>query len=602
MTYLSPRLAIAAVLVLFLTGCGMVPLKQEATRTPSSNSFARTSGNIHGGQQPVAGALIQIYAVGITGDRSAATSVLTQAVHTDGNGFFDLAGVVDCTNTGVYGTDPLLYLVATGGNPGLGPGGDNPALALMSALGRCSSGNPQTFITVNEVTTIASVYALAPFMADATHIGSTSPTAMANAFGTVQALFDRTSGISPGSGITTGETVPTATLNSLANLIAGCVNSNGTGACTALFAATTPQAGATPTDTIAASLQIVRAPAHNASTLYSLILPTAPFQPSLSSAPSDWTLALTFTGGGLNAPSGIAFDASGNAWIANAGGQGITGLNNRGTTLTGPTGYTASGTIFGAQGVAVDRSNNVWLADTLLSKVFKMTVANGVIQQAQEFTTAINGPSNLAIDGHNNVWVVNFGDGSVTQLDNAGTPIGGSPITVNGTLQAPDSIAIDAAGNAWATDNTASIIVKFDKNQTLLSGAGFTDGALIAPAGIAIDQQGTAWVADNGSAEVSHLTAVGASAASSPYTGLTLPTAIAIDGAGTAWTATSGSLTQILPVTSAVTSLGHLSAPAGLAIDASGNVWTANSGDNTITKFIGLATPVTTPMAATVGP
>jgi hypothetical protein len=31
-------------------------------------------------------------------------------------------------------------------------------------------------------------------------------------------------------------------------------------------------------------------------------------------------------------------------------------------------------------------------------------------------------------------------------------------------------------------------------------------------------------------------------------------------------------------------------------------VWTANSGSNTVSKFIGLAAPVTTPLAAIVGP
>jgi hypothetical protein len=35
----------------------------------------------------------------------------------------------------------------------------------------------------------------------------------------------------------------------------------------------------------------------------------------------------------------------------------------------------------------------------------------------------------------------------------------------------------------------------------------------------------------------------------------------------------------------------------GLAIDASGNIWVSNQGNDTITKFIGLAAPVKTPLS-----
>ena len=53
---------------------------------------------------------------------------------------------------------------------------------------------------------------------------------------------------------------------------------------------------------------------------------------------------------------------------------------------------------------------------------------------------------------------------------------------------------------------------------------------------------------------------------------------------------------------SPIAGFGSLSSPTGVAVDASGSVWTTNSGSNTVSKFIGLAAPVTTPLAATVGP
>jgi streptogramin lyase len=352
-------------------------------------------------------------------------------------------------------------------------------------------------------------------------------------------------------------------------------------------------------------LQLAHAPAGNPGVIFSLVGADVPFQPTLTAAPTDWTLAEKFTSGGLNAPAGIAIDASGNAWVANAGGGSVTELSSQGAPLTGANGYTGGGTIFGAQGVAVDKAGNVWLSDTLLSTVVKLTVTGGAVQQSASYSAALNGPAALAVDGQNHVWVANFGDGSVTELDSNGTPMGASPLTVGGTLQAPVGVAIDAGGNAWVTDNGLGVVVKFDKNQNVLSGTGFSDGAMLAPQGIAIDAQGKAWIADNGNAAVTLFAADGTAAA--PYTGggLTMPAAIAMDGAGVAWVTNNvagGGLTQIVPGMSSAGALGQLNAPAGVAVDASGNVWTANSGDNSVSKYVGLASPAVTPIAAAVGP
>lgn len=594
----------AAALMALLSGCG-IGLSGGGGTTPPGGVTTHVTGNVHGGQQPVSGATIQLYAVGNTGDKSAATALISQTVLTGTNGDFSISGLWNCNNTAVYGSDPLLYLVATGGNPGLSAGTTNSALAMMAALGPCSGITSSTFISVNEVTTVASVYALAPFMADYGHVGAANQAALKNAFATVQSLVDSSNGFAPGPAVVSGATVPVATLYTLADAMATCINSNGTGACDTLFAATKPASGTAATETIGAMLQLAHAPAGNPGAIFSLVGANVPFQPTLTAAPADWTLAEKFTSGGLNAPAGIAIDASGNAWVANAGGGSVTELSSQGAPLTGTNGYTGGGTIFGAQGVAVDKAGNVWLSDTLLSTVVKLTVTGGAVQQSASYSAALNGPAALAVDGQNHVWVANFGDGSVTELDSNGTPMGASPLTVGGTLQAPVGVAIDAGGNAWVTDNGLGVVVKFDKNQNVLSGTGFSDGAMLAPQGIAIDAQGKAWIADNGNAAVTLFAADGTAAA--PYTGggLAMPAAIAMDGAGVAWVTNNvagGGLTQIVPGTASTGALGQLNAPAGVAVDASGNVWTANSGDNSVSKYVGLASPAVTPIAAAVGP
>ena len=91
-----------------------------------------------------------------------------------------------------------------------------------------------------------------------------------------------------------------AAIRSLANSIALCVNSDGgTTAdtpCAQLFTAATPT-GSTlvPTDTALAALTISLHPTSNVISIHNLAAPQAPFQPGLSSAPTDWTLGISPT-------------------------------------------------------------------------------------------------------------------------------------------------------------------------------------------------------------------------------------------------------------------------------------------------------------------
>jgi len=602
-------------LTMLVDGCGtgLAPGSQSVS---ASSGSIKVSGMVHGGQQPVSGATIQLYAVGITGIKSAATPLIGTTVQTLADGSFSITGDWNCTsNTTAYGVNPQLYIVATGGNPGLSGSVNNGALAMMAALGPCSGLTASSFLFIDEVTTVASVVALSPFMADVAHVGAqgANATGLVNAFAMANVLANMTTGNSPGSGLSANATVPTSEIYSLADMLAACVNSNGTGAsCSGLFSAATPAGGSAPANTIAAMLNINANPGSNVAALLGLISASAPFQPALTVAPNDWSVALNFTGGGLNAPAGIAIDANGNAWVANAGGNSVTGLSSVGALLTGASGYTGANNIFGAQGVAVDKSGNVWVADTLRSSVVELTVSGGVVQSSASFTAGgISGPTGIAIDSQNNIWVSNFAGGSVTELSRAGLAVGSSPLTAGGLLQNPSTVAVDSGGNVWVTDNSASTVAKFSNGQTLLSGTGFTDNAMLAPEGIALDAGGRAWIADNGINAASLFAAGGGSLLVAPYTGggLSLPAAVAVDGEGVVWVAnsqTAGSISKLgfgvsAPLSPA-TGFGVLNAPSGIAVDSSGSVWTANAGDNSVSEVIGLASPATVPLAAGVGP
>ena len=275
--------------LLVMAGCG-----DQLVRPAGVAVAASLSGSVHGGQQPIAGATIELYAVGGTGDGSASTPLLTTAQLTDSSGAFHL-GLYTCPSAS---TD--IYLTATGGNPGVQSGQPNPDIVLMVALGPCGNVTSNTFVNVNEITTVAAVYALAPFMQSSMQVGSGSLDAqsMADAFTLAGEMVNTQNGAVPGVGVPSGQTVPVQKLKALANIVFTCVHSPGGiagdgSACGSLFSLATPAGGTAPKYTTDALLNIANNPTAEVVPLYLLSPLTTPFEPTLSSAPTDWTLTFS---------------------------------------------------------------------------------------------------------------------------------------------------------------------------------------------------------------------------------------------------------------------------------------------------------------------
>lgn len=288
--------------VLLLAGCAAI--------SPTQNiANAGLQGSVRGGQQPVSGATIQLYAVGTTGDGSASTPLLTTAVLSDAGGNFTITGDFTCPSA-----TSLVYMVASGGNPGLGAGSVNPQLVLMVALGQCGNLTSSTFISINEVTTVGAVYSLAPYMASSSAIGSatTDSANLASAFTLASELVNPSTGLAPGLNVPAGTTVPVAQINTLADILAACINSaggtSGDGSpCGSLFLLTTPTGGTPATDAVTALLHLVNNPALNTSSLFNLTTPAAPFQPTDPVAPSNFSVALIASSGLNVSPASLSF-------------------------------------------------------------------------------------------------------------------------------------------------------------------------------------------------------------------------------------------------------------------------------------------------------
>ncbi|MGH7987561.1 MAG: NHL repeat-containing protein [Candidatus Binataceae bacterium] len=546
------------------------------------------------------------YAAGTSGYGSTATPLGTDT--TDSAGNFKIPKF-SCPTT-----QSQIYLVATGGTVN---GNANSAVTFMTAVGACGqlafSGG--VFSTdLDELTTVASAYALSQFMnpSNPSQIGasSTNSIGIANVAATVPNLANFVDG-TPAAFLSTGNNSP-ATLDSLANILAACVQSSGatSAQCTTLNSSVQPPPPApAATNTLMAALDMARNPVFNAAKLFGLQTENPPYQPALASAPAAWTLGLNYIGGGLIQPYGIAIDSNGNVWTANQGNNSVSQFSPTGTAISPATGYTGNGLNFPI-GIAIDPNNNVWVANNSGNSISEFN-PKGTAATGSPFTgNGLNGPQGIAFDVAGNAWVANVNGNSLSEFNFSGAPVGGSPFTGNG-LTNPTSPAIDGAGNVWVAGN--GIFSEFNSIGAPVGGSPFFGGGLISPKGVAIDAQGNAWANNTGSKGIGGIskfssTGTALSPAPSGFTGGGQDgtgIGIAIDSLGNAWSTNSGSSSASetnsagAPISPSTGFTGSaLSAPHGIAIDAGGDVWVANFGGNSITEFIGTASPVLTALSA----
>jgi hypothetical protein len=641
------------------------------TVTTASTGVALT-GFVQSGTTPIVGSRVALYAAGTSGYASASTLLSPGSgyVTTDATGSFTIPATYTCP-----AQTSLLYLVATGGNAGPG---SNPNAVLMTALGPCNGTNSTAPIYVTEATTVASVWALAPFMSSSANVGSSSnnaTTGMANAFGTVNNLVNINTGEVLGTTAVGNGTVPFAEINTLASLLATCVQTSGGqagdgSACSALFLKTNPaqNVATAATDTLQAALDLALNPSNlegnnTINMLFALLPATPAYQPVLTASPNDFTIALNFVGGGLessgtsqNRPSStaMAIDAAGNIWVTNSRIPSVTELSNLGAPLspwtTGPTRASAGGfrdpSLTGPNSIAIDLLGNVWVGNSngSLTELSYTGVAVPTLTPGGFIGGGLSDGRGIAIDSGDpltspggNIWVAGTGSTGVAKFNGStGAPVAGSPFTGGNIIGVTSgAIALDGAGTVWVGDSFNNTMVELNS----LTGAllGTNDGSVpsaVPPipsqlvngvgANIAIDGTGSSgkgnvWIpgtstgSGSGGDPLAELYSTGLGGTILNPIPLAGPGPLAIDGNGRAWLTTQGFSTAAatyLPSLIGLTNGGGLisqfgyagplliNSPTGVAVDGSGNVWVLTGGNySTLTEFVGVAAPVTTPLA-----
>jgi sugar lactone lactonase YvrE len=271
-------------------------------------------------------------------------------------------------------------------------------------------------------------------------------------------------------------------------------------------------------------------------TLY--VLNSGPTTPSIASfAPgATGNVAPTSSLSGMASQKRhMAMDLSGNVWVVNASTNRVVEftqaqLATGGSQTPTVTLNAAAGSLSTPSALAFDRSGDLWVANqgssvaanigSLVEFTPSQLAASGAPVPAVTITSNGSGgvdiPSALAFDGRGDLWMGNSFDNAVVdftpaQLSASGTPTPAVTLTATaGSINAPDGLVFDSSGRLWVANDPVvppGSLVAFSSTQLASSGAPVpqvTLGSNTAhtnidgPSALTFDPFGNLWVSNNG--------------------------------------------------------------------------------------------------------
>jgi sugar lactone lactonase YvrE len=221
----------------------------------------------------------------------------------------------------------------------------------------------------------------------------------------------------------------------------------------------------------------------------------------------------------FNGPEGMVVDDVGNLYVSDSQNNVIREITPLGAVSTyagdGIAGYkdgaALSAEFAGPNGLAIDKSRNIYVADFFNNVIRAISNAGQVITYAGNGTPGLqNGaassaefhiPSGIALDGSGNLYVAEASNKAIRKI----AP-GGAVSTYASNFTSPVRVAIDVPGNLYVSDNNTIKKVTSEGTVSNYAGngtAGFVNGVLLSaefntPIGIASDALGNLAIADYG--------------------------------------------------------------------------------------------------------
>ncbi len=326
------------------------------------------------------------------------------------------------------------------------------------------------------------------------------------------------------------------------------------------------------------------------------------------------------TAAGLYSPCLATIDPSGNMYIADASNNVIRVVNHStgdintiagnhafGGGYSGNGGPATSAELNGPQGIVLDASGNIYIADTYNNVIRKVNTSgtistfagNHVIGYSGDGGAAIsaelNNPTDVAFDVAGNVYIADHGNNVIREVNSVSgdisTVVGnsksgyfgdGGPATA-AELNLPVSVTFSHSGNMYITDYNNNLVREVS-NGTITTVAGnhskgfgysgdggsATSAQLYYPSGIVVDAIGNVFISDLANSVVRKVNTSG--------------TISTVAGNNTEGSGYSG---DGAPATAA-----ELSTPLGLSLDNAGDLFIADGDNNVIRKVSTIAAGV----------
>jgi sugar lactone lactonase YvrE len=299
-------------------------------------------------------------------------------------------------------------------------------------------------------------------------------------------------------------------------------------------------------------------------------------------------------------PQGLAVNATGAIYVADTANSAIRAVTAAGVvnTLAGSPsagsidGPALSARFYSPQSVAEDASGNLYVADAQNSTIRKITLtgvvsvlagSTGVFGSADNTGTnaQFSGPQGVALDSSGNIYVANTGNSTIRKITAGGVVttlagIAGNPGNADGTgtnaqFNAPQGIAVDSAANIYVADTWNHTIRKITPGGVVSTLAGFAgafgsaDGAtnnarFNGPVGVTVNQSGNLFVTDYNNDTIRQVTPAGVVSTLAGWAGI--------------WGSSDGANSSAL-----------FFAPSGIAVDNATNLYVADSGNHTLRKL-----------------